>query len=39
MNLDNSKKKLKAINNVDIFDHDIKFKRISILFKKIENDN
>ena len=39
MNLDDNKKKLKFVNNVNIFNHDINFKKISILFKKIEDDN
>jgi methionyl-tRNA synthetase len=39
MNLEEQEKKLKAINNVDIFKHDLEFKKISILFKKIEDDN
>ena len=39
MNLENDEKKLISINNTDIFKHDLKFKKISILFKKIENDN
>ena len=39
MNLEEQEKQLKAINNIDIFKHDLKFKKISILFKKIEDDN
>ena len=39
MNLKDEDKKLKAINLVDIFNHDLAFQKISILFKKIENDN
>ena len=39
MNLDNQGKKLIAINKNDIFKHDLHFKKISILFKKIEDDN
>ena len=39
MNLEDKEKKLKAINKNDIFKHDREFKKISILFKKIENDN
>ena len=39
MNLDNQEKKLKAINKADIFKHDLEFKKTSILFKKIEDDN
>ena len=39
MNLKNEDKQIKSINNADIFNHDLKFKKIDILFKKIENDN
>ena len=39
MNLEEQEKQLKAINNIDIFKHNLKFKKISILFKKIEDDN
>ena len=39
MNLKDSEKKLNAVNNIDIFNHKIEFKKISILFKKIEDDN
>ena len=39
MNLKFDEKKLNAINNADVFNHDIKFKKTSILFKKIEDDN
>ena len=39
MNLKDSEKKLNAVNNIDIFNHKIEFKKISIFFKKIENDN
>ena len=39
MNLEDQDKKLKAINKNDIFKHDREFKKISILFKKIEDDN
>ncbi len=39
MNLEDEEKKLAAINKTDIFKHDLKFKKTSILFKKIEDDN
>jgi len=39
MNLKEEEKKIKAINTMDIFNHNIEFKKISILFKKIDNDN
>jgi methionyl-tRNA synthetase len=39
MNLKKNDRSLSAINNNDIFDHDLEFKKTSILFKKIENDN
>ena len=39
MNLQKENRLLKAIHDVDIFDHNLKFKKTSILFKKIENDN
>ena len=39
MNLNNKDKTLKSIINKDCFDHNLKFKKTSILFKKIENDN
>ena len=39
MNLKKKEQKLTAINNADIFNHDLKFKKITILFKKIEDDN
>ena len=39
MNLNKEDMLLKSINNKNIFDHDLKFKKTSILFKKIENDN
>jgi methionyl-tRNA synthetase len=39
MNLKNKDAKLKSINNIDIFNHDLEFKKTSILFKKIEDDN
>ena len=39
MNLEKESRLLKAIHDVDIFDHNLEFKKTSILFKKIENDN
>ena len=39
MNLKKNDRSLSAINNNDVFDHDLEFKKTSILFKKIENDN
>jgi len=39
MNLNNKDRLLKSITNKNIFDHNLKFKKTSILFKKIENDN
>jgi methionyl-tRNA synthetase len=39
MNLEDHEKKLIAINKIDIFKHEREFKKISILFKKIEDDN
>ena len=39
MNLPKECRLLKAIHNINIFDHNLEFKKISILFKKIENDN
>ena len=39
MNLKEGEKKIKAINTMDVFNHNIEFKKISILFKKIDNDN
>ena len=39
MNLKNEEKKIKAVSNVDIFNHNLEFKKISILFKKIDDDN
>jgi methionyl-tRNA synthetase len=39
MNLEDQQKKLISINKTDIFKHDLEFKKISILFKKIEDDN
>jgi len=39
MNLKKESKLLKGIHDIDIFDHNLEFKKTSILFKKIENDN
>ena len=39
MNLNDTEKKLNSVNSKDIFNHEMKFQKISILFKKIENDN
>ena len=39
MNLKKDERKLLSINNDDIFNHDLKFNKITILFKKIEDDN
>ena len=39
MNLKKDDRFLKSINNKNIFDHNVEFKKTSILFKKIENDN
>ena len=39
MNLKKEDRLLKSINNNNIFNHDLEFKKTSILFKKIENDN
>ena len=39
MNLNNEHRLLKSITNKNIFDHNLEFKKTSILFKKIENDN
>ena len=39
MNLKENQKKINSINNIDIFNHKLEFKKISILFKKIEDDN
>ena len=39
MNLKKEDRLLKSINNENIFDHNLEFKKTSILFKKIENDN
>jgi len=39
MNLEVQEKNLKSISKEDIFKHDLPFKKITILFKKIEDDN
>ena len=39
MNLHNEDRLLKSIIEKNIFDHSLEFKKTSILFKKIENDN
>jgi len=39
MNLKENEILISAINNNDIFNHDLEFKKTSILFKKIEDDN
>ena len=39
MNLKKNQRLISAINSNDIFDHDLEFKKISILFKKVEDDN
>jgi len=39
MNLKKEDRLLVSITNKDIFNHDLEFKKTSILFKKIENDN
>ena len=39
MNIKKEDRLLKSINNKDIFNHNLEFKKTSILFKKIENDN
>jgi methionyl-tRNA synthetase len=39
MNLKKDQKNLNTVNNLDIFNHDVEFKKISILFKKIDNDD
>ena len=39
MNLKNNERNISAINSNDVFNHDIEFKKTSILFKKIEDDN
>ena len=39
MNLNKKEMLLKSINNKNIFNHNLEFKKTSILFRKIENDN
>ena len=39
MNLNKNERMISAINNNDIFNHNLEFKKTSILFKKIEDDN
>ena len=39
MNLKKNERLLSAINDNDIFNHDLEFKKTSILFKKIDDDN
>ena len=39
MNLKKNERIISAINIEDIFNHDLEFKKTSILFKKIEDDN
>jgi len=39
MNLKKNQRLISAINSNDIFDHDLEFKKTSILFKKVEDDN
>ena len=39
MNLKQNKRNISAINSNDIFDHTLEFKKCTILFKKIDNDN
>jgi len=39
MNIKKNERNIEAINNIDIFNHDLEFKKTSILFKKIDNDN
>jgi methionyl-tRNA synthetase len=39
MNLKENEILISTINNNDIFNHDLEFKKTSILFKKIEDDN
>jgi methionyl-tRNA synthetase len=39
MNIKKNERNIEAINNIDIFNHDLEFKKTSILFKKIEDDN
>ena len=39
MNLKKNERDISTINTNDIFDHNLEFKKTSILFKKIEDDN
>ena len=39
MNLKKDNRLLESITNQEVFDHTLVFKKTSILFKKIENDN
>ena len=39
MNLKENDRLISAINTNDIFNHNLEFKKTSILFKKIEDDN
>jgi methionyl-tRNA synthetase len=39
MNIDKKDRLLKSISDKNIFNHNLEFKKTSILFKKIENDN
>jgi methionyl-tRNA synthetase len=39
MNLNNEDRLLKSITSENIFNHNLEFKKTSILFKKIEDDN
>ena len=39
MNLSDKDRLLVSINNNKIFNHDLEFKKTTILFKKIEDDN
>ena len=39
MNLNSNDRLLKSLMNKNIFDHNLEFKKTSILFKKIEDDN
>jgi len=39
MNLKKGERTIKAIKNIDIFNHNLEFKKTTILFKKIEDDN
>ena len=39
MNLKKNERLISNVNSDDVFNHDLEFKKISILFKKIEDDN